>query len=155
MKRNITATLFAAMLLSLFAAASSAQDGEKKVQMGQLPAAVQATVKEQSKGAQLRGLAREIKKGQTFYEAKLRVNGHTKDVLIDPSGKVVSVEEQVSLNALPTAVKAEIVKQAGKGRIALVESVTKDGALAYYEAQIKGGGKTREVKVGLDGKLIK
>jgi uncharacterized membrane protein YkoI len=155
MKRILMAALSAVVLWGLPAVAPSAQDGEKKVKMSQLPAAVQATVKEQSKGAQLRGLSQETEHGQTFYEAELRVNGHTKDVLIDPSGKVVSVEEQVSLNALPAAVKAEIVKQAGKGRIALVESVTKDGALAYYEAQIKGGGKPREVKVGPDGKFIK
>lgn len=146
----------ATVMAALFAVgAAFAQESEKKVRMNQMPAAVQATVREQSRGAQLRGLARETENGQTFYEAELKVNGHTRDVLIDETGKVVSIEEQVTLASLPAAVKAEIQKQAGRGRIALVESVTKDGAIAYYEAHIKGGGKAREIKVGPDGSLMK
>ncbi len=148
----LSATLASGLLM---AGTTLAQESEKKVSLKQLPPAVQAAVKEQSRGAQIRGLAKETEKGQTFYEVELKVNGHNKDVLIDESGKVVSVEEQVPLDSLPAAVKAEIQKQAGKGRIALIESVTRDGTLAYYEAQIKGGGRKREVKVSPDGTPMK
>ncbi len=51
--------------------------------------------------------------------------------------------------------KTALLKQAGKGKIKLVESVTKEGALAYYEAQVKKGIKTVEVKVTPDGQLMK
>lgn len=150
--------LFVAILFTVcvsLASIASAQDSEKKVKMKDLPPAVQAAVKQQSEGATLRGLAREVEKGQTFYEAELTVNGHTKDVLIDTGGKVVSVEEEIALAALPGPVKAEIEKQAGKRKIQLIESITKDGAIAYYEAHIKTGIKSKEIKVGTDGKLMK
>jgi hypothetical protein len=145
-------TLTAALLLSGLALA---QESERKVGMKDLPPAVQATVKEQSKGAQLRGLSRETDKGQTFYEVELKVSGHNKDVLIDESGKVVSVEEQVTLASVPAAVKAQIQKQAGRGRITMIESVIRDGTLVYYEAHIRSGLRTREVKVSPDGTLVK
>ena len=147
------AILFAFCITQCFAA--FAQDSEKKVKMKDLPPAVQATVREQSQGAMLRGLAKEVEKGKTFYEAELKVNGHNKDVLMDVDGKIVTVEEEIALTAVPSAVKAEIEKQAGKGKIQLVESITKDGAIAYYEAHIKTGIKSKEIKVGTDGKLIK
>ncbi|MBS1788679.1 MAG: hypothetical protein JST85_13205 [Acidobacteria bacterium] len=147
-------TILLACLIGCFAAIGLAQETEKPVKMKDLPPAVQTTVKEVSKGAKLRGLAMETENGKTFYEAELMVNGHSKDVTIDPAGNVVTVEEQVALNSLPPAVKAEIVKQAGKGRIGLVESVTENNALAFYEAHIKAGGKTIEVKVTPEGKLI-
>lgn len=122
--------------------------------MKDLPEAVRKTVEEQRKGATLRGLAREVENGKTFYEAELKVNGHNKDVLIDPSGAVVEIEEQVSLSSLPAAVKATILKKAGKGKVTAVESITRNNAIEAYEAHVKTAGKKSEIKVGADGKLI-
>ena len=150
--KTIATTLSALILLT--AVTALAQDSETKVKMKDLPPAVQAAVKQQSEGATLRGLAKEVEKGKTFYEAELKVNGHNKDVLMDTDGKVVSIEEEVPLSTVPAAVKAEIEKQAGKRKILFVESVTKDGAIAYYEAHVKSGVKSKEIKVGTDGKLM-
>lgn len=127
------------------------QDSEKKVKMEQLPAAVQKTVKEQSKGATIRGFSKEVEKGKTFYEAELTVNGHAKDMLIDENGTVVEVEEEVALDSIPAAAKAAIQKGAGTGKILKVESITKGGALVAYEAQIQKGAKKSEVRVKPDG----
>ena len=111
-------------------------------------------MREQSKGATVRGLAKEMKDGQTFYEVSLNVSGHNKDVLMDPGGRVVEVEEQVPLNSLPEAAKAEITRRAGKGRILMVESITKDDALVGYEAHVRTGRRITEIKVTPDGKPI-
>jgi len=149
--RTAAATLLAAGLL--FNAAPG-QEMEKPVRMKDLPAAVQATVREQSKGAAIRGLSMEVENGQTFYEASLKVKGRIRDVLIDSDGKIVEIEEQVALNSLPPAVKNEIVKQAGKGRILIVESITKDNAVVAYEAHVRTAGKISEIKVDPEGKLL-
>ncbi|MGH9800271.1 MAG: hypothetical protein ACRD82_07890, partial [Blastocatellia bacterium] len=138
-----------------FATIGLAQDTEKKVKMKDLPAAVQAKVKEVSQGATLRGLARETKDGKTFYEAELKVNGHSKDVTINPDGKVVTIEEQITLDSLPAAAKTEILKQAGKRKIRLIESITENGSIVAYEAHVGNVIKTSEIKVGPDGKPIK
>ena len=137
-----------------FVQETGAQETEKAVRMKNLPAAVQAAVREQSKGATLRGLSQETKDGQTFYEAELRVNGHGKDVLMDATGKVIEVEEQVAFNALPSAVQASLRKLAGKGRIGLVESITKDNALVAYEAHVRTGRRVTEIKVNPAGQAV-
>src|SRR2546427_2449977 len=62
------------------------QDHERKVTRKDLPAAVAKTVDAQSHGATIRGYSEEQENGQTFYEVELRVNGHTRDVLIDSNG---------------------------------------------------------------------
>jgi uncharacterized membrane protein YkoI len=151
-RQNLVATLFVTCVLCVSAA--HAQDSEKKVKMSDLPEPVQKTVREQSKGATIRGFAKETENGKTSYEVEMKVNGHNKDVLIDPSGAVLAIEEQVALNALPRAVKAGLVRKAGKGKILSVESITKNDVLVEYEAQVSRAGKRSEIKVGADGKSI-
>ena len=147
-------TAFLITLSLLLVINTQAQDSEKSVKMKDLPEAVQKTVREQSQGASIRGLAREIKDGKTFYEVELKVNGHTKDVLIDPSGAVVESEEEIAMEALPTVVKTAIEQHAGKGKIVMVESITRNGVIEAYEAEIKNGRKTSEVKVSPSGQVL-
>jgi hypothetical protein len=147
-------TAFLFILGLLFSTNTLAQNSERPVKMKSLPAAVKKTVLEQSKGATIRGLSKEVEGGKTFYEAELKVNDHSKDVLIDSTGAVVEIEEEVALASLPSPVKAEIEKQAGSGKIVMVESITKNDAIVAYEAHVRTGKKSREVKVGPDGQLI-
>jgi uncharacterized membrane protein YkoI len=123
---------------------------ETRVQMKDLPEAVQKTVQEQTKTAKLRGLAKEIEDGKTFYEAETTVNGKSRDILIDPTGAVVEVEEPVSLDSLPEAARKAIQTKAGSGKILKVESVTK-GSIVSYEAVVQKNGKKSEVAVNADG----
>jgi hypothetical protein len=136
----------------LLAAIASAQ--EKKIKRSDLPPAVEKTVAAQSEGATIKGFSTEKEKGETFYEAEMTVNGHSKDVLIAVDGTVVEVEEQVVLDSLSADVKAGLQAKAGKGKILKVESLTKKGKLVAYEAQVETNGKKSEVQVGPDGKPL-
>jgi len=136
------------------AGAVLAQETERPARMKDLPQVVQSTVREQSRGAVVRGLSIETEKGQTFYEASLKIKGRIRDVLIDADGNVVEIEDQITLASIPPAAKAEIVKQAGKGRILTVESITKNNAIVAYEAHVKTAGKISEIKVDPDGKSL-
>jgi uncharacterized membrane protein YkoI len=128
---------------------------ERPVKLKNLPKAVQQTVAEQSVGAKILGLSKETENGKTYYEVELMVNGHHRDVLIDSTGAVVETEEEIAIDQLSPAVKATIEKQAGKGKIGVIESITRNGQVTAYEAHIKTGGKSKEIKVGTDGELIK
>jgi len=134
--------------------AAQEQEQERKVTRRDLPAAVAKTVDAQSHGATIRGYSEEKENGQTLYEVELRVNGHTRDVLIDATGAVVEVEEEVDLAALPAAVRDALNAGAGSGKIGVVESVTKGGQIVAYEAHVTTNGKKSEVKVGPDGKPL-
>ena len=127
---------------------------EKKIQRTDLPPAVEKTVAAQSQGATIKGFSTEKENGQTYYEAEMAVSGHTKDVLIDPAGTVVEVEEQVALDSLPVAVKDGLQAKAGKGKILKVESLTKHDKLVAYEAKVQTDGKKSEIQVGPDGKPL-
>lgn len=131
-----------------------AQEREQRVKMEDLPPAVQQAAREQSKGAKIEGFSKEIEKGKTTYIAEFLVNGHTKEVLIDVSGKVTAVEEEIAYDALPAAAKVGIEKQAGNGKVVKVESVTKDNSVIAYEAHIKRAEKITEIKVSPEGKLL-
>lgn len=142
------------VLSALVLSAISADAQEKKVKSSDLPAAVQATVAAQSQGATLRGLSEEKEKGKTYYEAKLQVSGHNRDVLIDPQGNIVEVEEEVALDALPAAVRDGLQAKAAGGKLVKAESLTKQGKLVAYEAKVITNGKKSEVQVGADGKPL-
>ena len=131
-----------------------AQEQEKKVQRSELPPAVEKSVVEQSKGATIRGFSEEKENGQTFYEAELMVNGHSKDVLVDVNGSVVEVEEQVSTESLPAMVRQGLQDKAGNGKLVKVEKLIKKDKPVAYEAQVLTNGKKSEVQVGPDGKPL-
>ena len=132
----------------------SAVSQEKKIKRSDLPAPVQAAVEAQGQGATVRSFSKEKEKGQTYYEAELEVGGHTKDILMDPHGNVVEVEEEVALDMLPAAVREGLQKKAGAGKLVKVESLTKHDRLVAYEAQVITKGKKSEVQVGPHGQTL-
>lgn len=128
-----------------------AQEKEKKIRRSDLPAAVERTVSQESHNATVRGFTEERENGQTLYEAELLVDGHTKDVLIDSTGSVIEVEEQISTESLPPAVRQGLQAKAGRGKIVKIETLMKKGNLVAYEAKVVTEGKRSEIQVGPDG----
>ena len=147
-------TMATALLSSALFATLAAQDSEKKVKMRDVPPAVQQAIKEQSRGATLRGVATEVENGQTIYEAELRVNGHSKDITFDADGAIISVEEETRLDQVPSAAREAIQRAAASGKLGEIEMVT-EGGRTFYEAQVTQRGKQSEVKVDASGQPIK
>ena len=138
--------------LVLFSAALSAK--ERHLKRSDLPPAVQKTADEQSRGASVRGYASEVESGKLEYEVETTIAGHTRDISIAPDGTVLEVEEDVAMNALPAAVRDALQAKAGHGTITKVESITKNGSLVAYEAQVHTGKKRSEIQVGPGGKPL-
>lgn len=144
--------LLGAVLLSPGFAAT--QEREQRVKMNDLPPVVQQTIREQSKGAKIEEIFKEIEDGKTVYSVEFVVNEHTREVLIGADGRVLAIEDEIALDALPPAVKATFEKQAGNGKLVKAESITRNGAVIGYEGHIKKGGKLTEIKASPDGKLM-
>lgn len=148
--RTLMVLNIATLLLSVGALAA-----EKKMKVQDLPPAVQQTVKEQTKDATMVGLSKEVEKGKTVYELETKkANGQTRDMMIDATGAVISVEEQVALDTIPAAAKAAIEKSAAGGKVGRVEMVT-EGKEVSYEAAIEKKGKKSSVTVKADGTPVK
>jgi len=138
--------LYAVTLVALTALAA-----EKKVKFEELPPAVQAGVKEQTKNATLVGLSTEKQKGKTVYEAETRIGGRSRDLLLDQTGSVIETEEEVDMESIPAPARSAIQKRAAGGTISKVEKVTAGAAIRYEAAIRTKSGKTVEYAVNADG----
>ena len=152
MAKRSTLTLLLLCVASMWQlGAAAAQQPRAKIKV---PPAVQKTVDEQSQGATIRGLSKEVENGKTQYELELTINGHAKDMIIDPSGALLLVEEDITLDSLTPAVRAEVEKNIGQAKLLRLETVTKGGALTGYEATVSKAGKRSGIELGLDGKPL-
>ena len=143
------------LIVPLIVIALGAGAAEKQVAMKDLPPAVQKTIQDQTKGAEIKGITRETEKGKTTFEVETLVAGKHRDFDLDASGAVIEVEEETTLDALPVAAKAAIVKKAASGKIALVETVTRGAATSYEATYTSRNGKKHEFSVKPDGTEIK
>ena len=128
---------------------------EKKVQMKDLPPAVRKAVEENTKGAEVKGLSKEVEKGKTMYEVETVANGKTRDMTFDATGAVVSVEQDVAIDSIPAPARAAIQKKAAGGKIAKVETITKGNSVTYEAAIVGKLGKKSEIIVAADGTVQK
>jgi uncharacterized membrane protein YkoI len=128
---------------------------ESKVTLGNLPSPVQSAVKEQTKSAKLVGLSKEVEGGKTMYEVETMANGKSRDLILDASGSVVEVEQQVELASLPAAARESTQKKVAGGKIKKVELLTKGAEESYEAAYVTKNGKSAEYGVNADGSAHK
>jgi uncharacterized membrane protein YkoI len=138
---------FALTILPLAASAIAAD----KLKLEDLPAPVQKTVKAETANATLVGLSKEKEDGKVQYEVETKVNGKSRDLMIGTDGKIISVEVETALEAIPAPAREAILKKAAGSKIKIVETIT-TGSQVSYEAAILGkNGKAKEFQVNPDG----
>ena len=147
--------LAACFMLGVLSTSSLAIAQEKKIKRAQLPPDVEETVATLAKTATIRGFSQKIEHGATYYEVELMVANHRKGCLMDAEGNVVEVEEEVALASLPPSVQDGMEAMARHGKVQGVESITKQGKLVAYEADVVKDGKHWEVQVGPEGNPLK
>ena len=143
------------VLFGMIALARVAGAAEKKVQMKDLPPAVQKTVQAQLQGAEVRGISQETEDGVAQYEIETMLNGKHRDFNVDTKGTLLVVEEETSIDKIPAAAKAGILKQVGAGRLRTVETMTKGSSTFYEAGYTSKDGKRHEVLVRPDGSVTK
>jgi hypothetical protein len=139
-------------LTALFAAGMAGVLGaDQKLQLKDAPAAVQKGVADNLKGGSLKGLSKEIEGGKTTYEAETMLDGKSRDFVLDATGRLLEVEDELAMDAVPAGVKTALAAQ---GKILKVESVTR-GKTVTYEGTVEKGGKKSEIAVDASGKRLK
>jgi len=150
--RSVTVVLAIGMLLA--AAAPGWAGKEARVTLDAVPAAVKATILKEAGGAPIKEIEKETEDGKVVFEAEFVRDGKKTEVKVDAAGKLLSTEVEISLDDVPAAVKATILKAAGGAKITEVEKETANG-VTTYEAEFVADGKEVEITVGADGKLLK
>jgi hypothetical protein len=147
------------VLLAIAVLGGSAAADEKKgksLQLKDLPAAVQKTIQDNLQGGEIRNIAKEKEDGVEQYEVETVRNGKSRDFDVDTKGALLEVEEATTIDAIPAAAKAAILAKVADGKIGGVETVTKPGQPALYEAGYADKkGKKHEVLVKGDGAEVK
>ncbi len=139
-------------LLAIVALACAALAAEKSPQLKTLPPAVQKAIQDNLKGGKIKNIGRETEHGVAQYEVESILNGKHRDFNVDTKGNLVVVEEETTIDSVPAAAKATILKKVGTGTLGMVETFTKSGSETMYEAAWKDkAGKKREVLVKADG----
>ena len=128
---------------------------EEKVKLKSVPKAVQNTIQKETQGAHIIGISKEVDEGRTFYEVETKMKGFGKDMLIDDTGKLTEIEEEIALASLPANVQAEVKNSIGKAKLLKLEALYNSAKVrTAYEAQVDRAGKKAEISMGLDGKIL-
>jgi uncharacterized membrane protein YkoI len=148
----------AALALVVTAQGSKAAETPKKaaaparrLEMKDLPLAVQKTIRGESKGAEISNIGKETEHGVAQYEVETILGGKHRDFNVDTKGVLLLVEEETSLDSIPLAAKAAILKHVADGKLGVVELFKRGGETMYEAGYIGKNGKRHEVLVKADG----
>jgi uncharacterized membrane protein YkoI len=124
--------------------------GDTKVAFSSLPAVVQIAAKHQANGAMIVGATKEVEKGRTTYEVETKAGGKSRDLSFDKARNLLTVEQEVALDSLPTPVFEAIQRRAAGGTIKKVESINLDNSVSYEATVTTKSGKNAEIAVNSD-----
>src|SRR5579885_1082770 len=106
MKLLLSMGLFTALGPLAFAA-------ETKINIQDLPPAVQGAMRAQTNGATILGASKEREDGRMTYEVETRLNNKGRDLTFAEDGTLLEVEQEVNLDSLPQRAQEAIRKRAG------------------------------------------
>ena len=140
------------VLLALCLGVAFAQEKkEKTLALKDLAPAVQKTIQAELKGGEIKNIGKETEHGVAQYEVETMLNGKHRDFNVDTKGKLLLVEEETSIDSIPAAAKAAILKKVGDGKLGMVELFMRGGETMYEAAYTTKAGKKHEVLVKADG----
>src|SRR5436190_24132398 len=94
MKKTIAAISIAVIAGLACPAVVSAEENEEPVQMKDLPAAVQTTIKDKAGSNEIVKIEKKTEKGETVYEAVVNKNGKEWSIEVDANGKFLKQYEE-------------------------------------------------------------
>ena len=151
MGRILTIGLAIAALTGATAQEKKPAAPAKKLELKDLPPAVQKTIQAESKDAEIKRIGKETERGVTQYEVETMLSGKHRDFNVDTKGALLEVEEETTIDLIPAAARATILQKVAAGKLGLVE-LFKTGGETLYEATYKSkDGKKHEVLVKADG----
>ena len=129
-------------------AAAKAEDPAAKLPKPILDAFKQAYPK-----AVIKGASSEKENGKIQWEVESTDNGLARDLVYNPDGTVVSIEEAIPAASLPAAVTAALKAKYPKATITKAEKLLKGKAITY-EMAITGAGTAKSIEITPEGKIV-
>ncbi|MFI5263000.1 MAG: PepSY-like domain-containing protein [Candidatus Kapaibacterium sp.] len=142
---------FSLLLLSCLTTIGLSQ--EMKISYKALPATVLQAFRTAYPNARIKNAAKEISKGETYYEITCKDGEASRTISFDKDGKITETEEELTIDKLPDAVAKAITKQYAKGKIIHIESSMTD-LKTVYEVVIRDKKKKFEVVFSPEGNIV-
>jgi hypothetical protein len=140
------------VLVALGGSVTAQERPGRHLKLDDLPPAVQRTIQDNLKGAMIKNIGKETEDGIEQYEIETVLNDKSRDFNVDTRGHLLVVEEATTVDAIPAAARAGILKAVADGTLNTVETFTKTGQPTMYEAAYTDkAGKRHEVLVKADG----
>ncbi len=137
------ATLAAVLSCGILVLAQNAAAGndERKLTEKEVPPAALATLKKLAGAATITEFEEETEFGHKCYEAVWKGPGGEIEAEVTADGELIELEEDITADQVPAAVKAAAEKEAGKDAKITYTRVTIHG----YEVEFKKDGKGKEM----------
>lgn len=143
-------------LIGLLVVAVGARADEEKIDLDKVPKPVMDAVKAKFPGAKLTGASKEKEGDKTIYEVAFTYKGSKYEVECEPNGKFVAIDREIEAKDLPKPVATALEGKYPKATYKIIEEVTKDDKIAYYEVELVTADKKGvEVQVDPSGKIVK
>ena len=126
----------------------------RKVTLDKLPAAVNAAVVKETAGASIKQIEAEKRKHTRTYTVEFTKNGKEGEIELNCKGDVIEREQEVTLNDVPAAAKATLLKAIGAASASEIEMKVRNGK-TIYTAEYPKDGKKMEIVVDEQGSIVK
>jgi len=117
-----------------------------------LPAPILAAFKKSYPNATIKNAAKETEDGKTVWEVESIDNNMARDLMYNPDGTVIDIEEEVAMAAVPPVVADAVKAKYPKATITKAEKRTV-GKTVTYEFTLKGA-KEASIELTPDGKIV-
>ena len=131
---------------------TAARPSKAPAASSKLPAPILAAFQAAYPHATIKAAAQEKENGKVVWEVESTNNGLGRDLIYNPDGSVVEVEEEVPTALLPAPVTAAVKAQFPGATIAKGEKVTR-GATVQYELQLRGATR-KSIELTPEGKPV-
>jgi hypothetical protein len=118
-----------------------------------LPKVILDAFKKSYPTAVIKNVAEEEENGKTTWEVESTDKGIARDLVYNPDGTVVDIEEEVAAASLPPAVTAALKAKYPKATITKAEKLI-TGKTFVYELTIAGAGEVKSIELTADGKAV-
>ena len=153
--KSIVSGIAALALVAGLAVSASADEkakSEKELTIADVPAAVQAAIKQFAGSSAIEKITKESEDNKVIYEASVKIDGTKQAVEVSADGTVLQTEKTVALKDTPAAIQAAIKKLAGSGTVdEIIEENA--GGKKNYEAAVTINGEKKEADIAPDGTI--
>jgi len=119
--------------------------------LSRLPPAVRQTIRAQLGNGRLNSIEKDAEDGDLTCDVEMTRDGRQRDFTVGAAGELI--DQQVFLPELPSATQKCLQAQAGGGTLDDIYKSTDDGETSY-DAELTSNGRTRDVTVADDGRLM-